>query len=265
MSIVICSLSLKCQKVQNKDFFITSFTLKFSAQQEIFEVELVKMLFWKIIVTSKKAFQGTDSVDLHLGDPGYDRRLTLSKANFCLFSLICQILQNKTFFITSFKLKFSAQQEIFEVELVKLLFREIILTCKKAFQGLDIVRLYVCDPGYDRSLNLKLLRWPKIFIKKPLKPIFLFSYQHRKKILMFQFFFVWLKLRLIARFWSFYLDQDIKKNLSFLILPCLAKTVFFLTANFFYRFQLKNRFSFFSTFWKLSMNRKWTTLKVAGL
>ena len=68
-----------------------------------------------------------------------------------------------------------------------------------------------------------------------------------------------------ARFWSFYLDQDIKKNLSFLILPCLAKTVFFLTANFFYRFQLKNRFSFFSTFWKLSMNRKWTTLKVAGL
>ena len=163
--------------------------MKFSAQQQIFEVELVKMLFWKIIVTSKKAFQGTDSVGLHLGDPGYDRRLNLSKANFCLFSLICQILQNKTFFITSFKLKFSAQQEIFEVELVKLLFRKIIVTCKKAFQGLDIVRLYVCDPGYDRSLNLILLRWPKIFIKKPLKPIFLFSHQHRKKILMFQLFF----------------------------------------------------------------------------
>ena len=91
--------------------------------------------------------------------------------------------------LKSFKLKFSAQQEIFEVELVKLLFRKIIVTCKKAFQGLSIVRLYVCDPGYDRSLNLKLLRWPKIFIKKPLKPIFLFSYQHRKKILMFQLFF----------------------------------------------------------------------------
>ena len=186
---MICSLSLKCQKLQNKDFFIASFTLKFSVQQQIFEVELVKMLFWKIIVTSKKAFQGTDSGGLHLGDPGYDRRLNLSKANFCLFSLICQILQNKTFFITSFKLKFSAQQEIFDVELVKLLFRKIIVTCKKAFQGLDIVRLYVCDPGYDRSLNLILLRWPKIFIKKPLKPIFLFSYQHRKKILMFQLFF----------------------------------------------------------------------------
>ena len=178
--------------------------MKFSAQQEIFEVELVKMLFWKIIVTSKKAFQGTDSVGLNLGDPGYDRRLNLSKANFCLFSLICQILQNKTFFIIEifklkfeieiFKLKFSnwkfsAQQEIFEVELVKLLFRKIIVTFKKAFQGLDIVRLYVCNPGYDRSLNLKLLRWPKIFIKKTLKPIFLFSYQHRKKILMFQLFF----------------------------------------------------------------------------
>ena len=163
---MICSLSLKCQKLQNKDFFITSFTLKFSAQQEIFEVELVKMLFWKIIVTSKKAFQGINSVGLHLGDPGYDFRLNLSKANFCFFSLICQILQNKTFFITSFKLKFSAQQEIFEVELVKLLFRKIIVTCKKAFQWLDIVRLYDCDPGYDRSLNLKLLRWPKIFIKK---------------------------------------------------------------------------------------------------
>ena len=67
-------------------------------------------------MTSKKAFQGTDSVRLHLGDPGYDRRLNLSKANPCLSSLICQILQNKTFFITSFTLKFSAQQEIFEVE-----------------------------------------------------------------------------------------------------------------------------------------------------
>ena len=107
----------------------------------------------------------------------------------CSLSLKCQKLQNKDFFITSFTLKFSAQQEIFEVELVKMLFRKIIVTCKKAFQGLDIVRLYVCDPGYDRSLNLKLLRWPKNFIKKPLKPIFLFSYQHRKKILMFQLFF----------------------------------------------------------------------------
>ena len=147
---MICSLSLKCQKLQNKDFFITSFTLKFSAQQEIFEVELVKMLFWKIIVISKKAFQGTDSVGLHLGDPGYDRRLNLSKANFCLFSLICQILQNKTFFITSFKLKFSAQQEIFEVELVKLLFRKIIVTCKKSFPGTQ----------YCPSLRLRSWIWP---------------------------------------------------------------------------------------------------------
>ena len=109
-------------------------------------------------MTSKKAFQGTDSVRLHLGDPVYDRRLNLSKANPCLFSLICQILQNKTFFITSFTLKFSAQQETFEIELVKLLFRKTIVTCKKAFQGLDIVRLHAGDPGYDQSLNLKLLR-----------------------------------------------------------------------------------------------------------
>ena len=109
-------------------------------------------------MTSKKAFQGTDCVRLHLGDPGYDRRLNINKANPCLFSLICQILQNKTFFILSFTLKFSGQQEIFEVELVKLLFRKITVTCKKAFQGLDIVRLHVGDPGYDQSLNLKLLR-----------------------------------------------------------------------------------------------------------
>ena len=109
-------------------------------------------------MTSKKAFQGTDSVRLHLGDPGYDRRLNISKANPCLFSLICQILQNKTFFITSFTLKFSAQQEIFEVELAKLLFRKIIVTCKKAFQGLDIVRLYVGNPRYDQSIKFKLLR-----------------------------------------------------------------------------------------------------------
>ena len=58
----------------------------------------------------------------------------------------------------SFTLKFSAQQEIFEVELAKLVFRKIIVTCKKAFQGLDIVRLHVGDPRYDQSLNLKLLR-----------------------------------------------------------------------------------------------------------
>ena len=109
-------------------------------------------------MTSKKAFQGTESVRLHLGDPGYDRRLNLSKANPCLFSLIRQILQKKTFFITSFILKFSAQQEIFEVEIAKLLFRKIFVTCKKAFQGFDVVRLHVGDPRYDQSLNLKLLR-----------------------------------------------------------------------------------------------------------
>ena len=87
----------------------------------------------------------------------------------------------------------------------------------------------------------------KKFYKKNLwNQFFYFHISIGKNFNVSIIFFVWLKLRLIARFWSFYLDQGIKKNLSFLILPCLAKTVFCSQQIFFTGFSSKIVLVFFN-------------------